>query len=186
MKNKFGIKEVVATGIGTALFIVLTNVQIPLGFIPNTSLQPRAALLAFFAAVFGPVVGGIMGLAGHAIGDALFYGSVWWSWVFPDAVFGIAIGLFAKQFAVKEGGFTITKKQIVKFNVVQVIGNLIAWVVVAPVLDILIYAEPVKKVFAQGAAAFVANIIAVGVLGTILTAAYSKIGAKSSSLSKED
>ena len=64
MKNKFGIKEVVATGIGTALFIVLTNVQIPLGFIPNTSLQPRAALLAFFAAVFGPVVGGIMGLAG--------------------------------------------------------------------------------------------------------------------------
>ena len=49
MKNKFGIKEVVATGIGTALFIVLTNVQIPLGFIPNTSLQPRAALLAFFA-----------------------------------------------------------------------------------------------------------------------------------------
>lgn len=73
MKNKFGIKEVVATGIGTALFIVLTNVQIPLGFIPNTSLQPRAALLAFFAAVFGPVVGGIMGLAGHAIGDAIFY-----------------------------------------------------------------------------------------------------------------
>ena len=184
MNKKFGIKEVVATGIGTALFVALTEVQIPLGFIPNTALQPRAALLAFLAAIFGPVVGGLVGLLGHALGDALFYGSVWWSWVFPDAVFGIAIGLFAKQFAVKEGGFT--KKQIVKFNVVQVIGNLIAWVVVAPVLDILIYAEPVKKVFAQGAAAFVANIIAVGVLGTILTAAYSKIGAKSSSLSKED
>ena len=29
--KKFGIKEVVATGIGTALFIVLTEVQIPLG-----------------------------------------------------------------------------------------------------------------------------------------------------------
>ena len=91
---------------------------------------------------------------------------------------------FAKQFAVKEGGFD--KKQIVKFNIVQVVGNLAAWVLVAPVLDILIYAEPVKKVFVQGAAAFVANIIAVGVLGTILTAAYSKIGAKSSSLTKED
>ena len=89
MKMKFGIKEVVATGIGTALFVALTEVQIPLGFIPNTALQPRAALLAFLAAVFGPVVGGIVGLLGHAIGDALFYGSVWWSWVFPDAVFGI-------------------------------------------------------------------------------------------------
>ena len=62
MKTKFGIKEVVATGIGTALFVVLTTVQIPLGVIPNTALQPRAALLAFFAAVFGPVVGGIIGL----------------------------------------------------------------------------------------------------------------------------
>ena len=52
--KKFGIKEVVATGIGTALFIVLTEVQIPLGIIPNTSMQPRAAVLAFLAAVFGP------------------------------------------------------------------------------------------------------------------------------------
>ena len=58
--KKFGIKEVVATGIGTALFIVLTEVQIPLGIIPNTSMQPRAAVLAFLAAVFGPVVGGII------------------------------------------------------------------------------------------------------------------------------
>ena len=45
--KKFGIKEVVATGIGTALFIVLTEVQIPLGIIPNTSLQPREQSLHF-------------------------------------------------------------------------------------------------------------------------------------------
>lgn len=38
MKKKFGIREVVAIGIGTALFVVLTEVQIPLGFVPNTSL----------------------------------------------------------------------------------------------------------------------------------------------------
>ena len=49
MKFKFGIKEVVAAGIGTALFVALTEIQIPLGFIPNTALQPRAALLAFVA-----------------------------------------------------------------------------------------------------------------------------------------
>ena len=103
--KKFGIKEVVATGIGTALFIVLTEVQIPLGIIPNTSMQPRAAVMAFLAAVFGPVVGGIIGLLGHALGDALFYGGVWWSWVFPDAIFGILVGLFAKSFEIKAGGF---------------------------------------------------------------------------------
>lgn len=184
MKMKFGIKEVVATGIGTALFVALTEVQIPLGFIPNTALQPRAALLAFLAAVFGPVVGGIVGLLGHAIGDALFYGSVWWSWVFPDAVFGILVGLFAAKYAVKEGGFD--KKAIVLFNVVQVIANVLAWVLVAPVLDIVIYAEPASKVFAQGAWACLGNVIIIGILGTLIAAGYSKIGAKSSSLEQED
>ena len=125
--KKFGIKEVVATGIGTALFIVLTEVQIPLVIVPNTSLQVRAALLAFLAAVFGPVVGGITGLLGHALGDALFYGSVWWSWVFPEAVIGIAIGAFANKLKIKEGGFG--GKQIALFNIVQVITNAVAWIV---------------------------------------------------------
>ena len=185
MKMKFGIKEVVATGIGTALFIVLTNVQVPFGIVPNTALQSRVAVITFFAAVFGPIVGGIIGLVGHALGDALFYGGVWWSWVFPDAVFGIAVGLFATKYAIKEGGFCTTKT-IVLFNIVQVVGNAIAWILVAPVLDIVIYAEPANKVFMQGVLAFIGNIVVAGVLGTLLCFAYSKIGAKSSSLKKEE
>ena len=175
--KKFGIKEVVATGIGTALFVVLTQVQIPLGFIPNTSLQPRAA-------VFGPIVGGIVGLLGHALGDAMFYGSIWWSWVFPDAVFGIAMGLFAKKFQIKEGGFS--GKNIALFNIVQIIANIVAWIVVAPVLDILIYSEPANKVFVQGVFACLGNVIITAILGTLLGVGYTKIGAKSSSLAKED
>lgn len=184
MDKKFGVKQVVAIGIGTALFIVLTNVQIPVGFIPNTALQTRAAVLAFFAAVFGPVVGGIVGLLGHALGDALFYGSIWWSWVFPEAVFGVAVGLFAAKYKIKEGGFG--GKEIAMFNIVQVIGNVIAWGLVAPVLDIVIYAEPANKVFTQGVTAGILNIVIIGILGTLLLVAYSKVGAKSGSLSKED
>lgn len=182
--KKFGIKEVVATGIGTALFVVLTEVQIPLGFIPNTSLQPRAAVLTFLAAVFGPLVGGIVGLLGHALGDAMFYGSVWWSWVFPDAVFGVIVGLFVKKYKIKEGGFD--GKAMALFNVVQVAANAVAWIVVAPLLDILIYSEPADKVFVQGAFAFLGNIIITAILGTLLGAGYTKIGAKSGSLAKED
>lgn len=44
----------------------------------------------------------------------------------------------------------------------------------------------VNKVFTQGVAAFVANVIIIGILGTLLLVAYSKVGAKSGSLSKED
>ncbi|MDO4187698.1 MAG: ECF-type riboflavin transporter substrate-binding protein [Lachnospiraceae bacterium] len=184
MKNKFGIKEVVATGIGVALFIVLTEIQIPLVIVPNTALQPRMAVLAFLSAVFGPVVGGIVGFLGHALGDALFYGSVWWSWVFPEAVVGALIGLFVKKYAIKEGGFT--GKNIALFNIVQVVANAIAWIIVAPVLDIVIYAEPANKVFAQGALAFLGNIVIIAILGTLLAVGYSKIFAKSGSLEKED
>jgi len=182
--KKFGIQQVVAAGIGTALFVALTQVQIPLVIVPNTALQVRAALLAFLSAVYGPIVGGIVGLLGHALGDAFFYGSVWWSWVFPDAIFGILVGLFAKKFKITEGGFDV--KAIVLFNIVQVVANAIAWIIAAPVLDIIVYAEPANKVFAQGALAFVANIIIIAILGTLLGVAYSKIMTKSSSLQKED
>lgn len=61
-----------------------------------------------------------------------------------------------------------------------------AWILVAPVLDIAIYAEPVNKVFVQGIFAFIGNIIIIGILGTLLCVGYSAIGAKSSSLTKED
>lgn len=183
MKKKFGIKEVVAIGIGTALFVALTEVQIPIG-IPNTYLQPRMAVFAFLAAVFGPIVGGVIGILGHTLGDLIFYGSVWWSWVIPEAVIGIAIGLLAKKFAIKDGGFG--KKAIITFNVVQVLANAVAWIVVAPLLDIIIYVEPANKVFTQGAYAALGNVLIIGILGTLLASGYAKIGAKSSSLSKED
>ena len=109
---------------------------------------------------------------------------MWWSWVFPDGLFGIIVGLFAAKYAIKEGGFS--GKTIVLFNVVQVVANALAWILLAPVLDILVYAEPANKVFTQGVLAFVGNIVVAGVLGSLLAYAYSKIGAKSSSLSKED
>ncbi|MCR5526188.1 MAG: ECF-type riboflavin transporter substrate-binding protein [Lachnospiraceae bacterium] len=184
MKKSFGVKEVVAAGIGTALFVALTQVQIPIAFIPNTSLQPRAALLAFFAAVYGPVVGGIIGLLGHALGDALIYGSVWWSWVFPDALFGIIVGLFAGKFQMKNGGFA--GKTVALFNVVQIVANALAWVLLAPVLDIVIYAEPANKVFVQGVSALIGNAVVVAILGTLIGLGFTKIGAKSASLTEED
>ena len=94
------------------------------------------------------------------------------------------VGLFAAKYKVKEGSFG--GKGIGLFNIVQVVANALAWILVAPVLDIVIYAEPVKKVFTQGVTAFVANVIIIGILGTLLLVAYSKVGAKSGSLSKED
>ncbi len=181
--SKSVIRQVVAIGIGAAIFVALTTVQIPVGFVPNTALQVRAAVLAFFAAVFGPVAGFAIGFIGHALGDALFYGSVWWSWVVPDAIFGLLVGLFASRYAIENGGFG--SKQIVLFNVVQILANAIAWIAFAPVLDILIYKEPANKVFAQGVVAAITNLVIVAILGTLLAFGYSKVKTKSGSLKEE-
>ena len=88
------------------------------------------------------------------------------------------------KYKIREGGFGV--KQAALFNLVQIIANAVAWILLAPILDIKIYAEPANKVFTQGAVAFVLNIIVIAVLGTLLAFGYSKLGAKTSSLSKED
>ena len=120
---------------------------------------------------------------GAPLGDALFYGSVWWSWVFPEGIVGLAIGLFAKKFAVRDGGFNQGKMLL--FNIVQVIANAVAWIGLAPVLDIVVYKEPANKVFLQGFVAALANIVTTAIVGTILCAAYSAARPKKDSLEKK-
>jgi energy-coupling factor transport system substrate-specific component len=68
--------------------------------------------------------------------------------------------------------------------VIQIIGNVIAWILVAPVLDILIYQEPVNLVFTQGVTAAIMNSISAGVIGTLLLVAYSATRTRKGSLSK--
>jgi energy-coupling factor transport system substrate-specific component len=183
VKKGLPVRTIVAVGIGAALFVVLTQLSIPVGFIPNTRIQFNAALIALIGAIFGPVAGLLTAFIGHALGDAIFYGGIWWSWVIADAIYGLLVGITFKQLKIGEGGFGI--KQAVIFNISQIVANAVAWIVIAPLLDILIYAEPSDKVFAQGVAAFTVNAVVTLIAGTILAFSYSKIRTGNSSLKKE-
>ena len=175
MKNN-SIKTVVAVGIGAALFFVLGRfVAIP-SPVPNTNISLQYAM-------YGPVAGGLIGFIGHALIDLSWGGSPWWSWVITSAFVGVVIGLFAKKLNVQEGVFDKTKTAI--FAIANVAAHVIGWVVVAPVLDILIYAEPVKKVFAQGVFAAISNTITGVIVGGLLIVAYTKTIAKKGSLDRE-
>ncbi|OON97731.1 MAG: ECF transporter S component [Candidatus Epulonipiscioides saccharophilum] len=177
------IKTVVAIGIGSALFLILGRfVVIPTG-IPNTEIQTAYAFLAFMAILYGPIAGGCIGFIGHILKDLTAYGSPWFSWIIASAVLGLIIGLVAKKLNIQDG---FTLKRGILFNVTQIIANLIAWVIVAPTLDILIYAEPTNKVFAQGFVASLSNIVTICVIGTFLLYTYSKTLTRSNSLELED
>lgn len=179
----FNTKTIVATGLGAALFTLLfMYVKVPTGF-PEVSIQTAYGVGAFFAALFGPIAGGLIAFIGHALSDAVQYGSPWWSWVIASGISMFITGFVFSKLKVEEGEFSV--KDIIIFNVYQVVGNLIAWCLVAPALDVLIYAEPAGYVFAQGIWAAVPNIISSGVIGTVLLVLYSKTRSKKGSLTKE-
>ncbi|MGN7456313.1 ECF-type riboflavin transporter substrate-binding protein [Paenibacillus pasadenensis] len=176
------VEQVVAIGIGAALFVVLGRFgSIPSG-IPDTNIETTYALLALFAVLYGPLAGLLIGLIGHTIKDAISFGP-WFSWIIASAVVGLIIGLAARKIDVRDGEFG--KKDLIRFNLYQIIANAAAWFVVAPVLDIVIYAEPVNKVFTQGLVAGLSNIVTVAVLGSLLLAAYAKTRTKKGSLTRE-
>ncbi|MBO4108190.1 ECF-type riboflavin transporter substrate-binding protein [Streptococcus suis] len=183
MKNN-SIRTVVATGIGAALFVVIgILISIPTLVVPNTSIQLQYAVQSLLATVFGPIVGFLVGFIGHAFKDSLQYGSPWWSWVLASGVFGLVLGVAKRSLRLDEGIFE--KKDIVFFNVTQVVANVVAWGLIAPLLDIVIYSEPANKVFAQGLVAGIVNSVTVAVAGTILLSIYAKTQTRSNSLSKD-
>ena len=100
-----------------------------------------------------------------------------------SAFVGVVVGLFSKKLNLQEGEFS--KKQAAFFALANIVAHLLAWILVAPVLDIAIYAEPVKKVFAQGAFAAVSNSITAVVVGGLLVLAYTRTIAKKGSLDQE-
>ena len=183
MNKKSHVVTIVAIGIGAALFFVLGRfVAIP-SPVPNTTISIQYGLLAFMAALFGPVAGILIAFIGHALIDFSYGWGIWWSWVIASGVAGLVMGLGAKKINVEKSFGT---KEIVTFNITQVIAHLIAWGIVAPVLDILIYSEPANKVFLQGLVGGLANIVTTAIVGTLLCVAYAAAKPKAGSLKKEN
>lgn len=169
----FNGKTIAAIIIGTILFIPLfTYVKIPSG-IPETDIQTACGLGAFFGAIFGPIAGGVIAFVGHTVSDLIRGNSPWWSWIIASGASGFLSGMVYPKLKLEVKEFE--KHDLVKFNLFQIVGNAFAWLIVAPVLDILIYAEPVKLVFIQGLVAGISNIFSTGVIGAVLLVIYVEI-----------
>lgn len=174
----FNKKTIAAIIVGIVLFMLMFRyIKIPSG-IPETDIQTACGLGAFMAAIFGPVAGGVIAFAGHAFSDILQNGSPWWSWVIASGVSGFITGMVYPKLKLELKEFE--KHDLIKFNLFQVVGNVFAWCIVAPVLDILIYSEPMKLAFTQGLVACLANILSTAVIGAALLVIYVEIRSRKS------
>ena len=111
MKGLFKVttKTIVAAGLGAALFALLfMYVKVP-SPVPETSFQTAYGLSAFFGALFGPIAAGLMAFIGHALSDAVQYGSPWWSWVIASGVASFIYGFAFKRTKVEEGVFRLER-----------------------------------------------------------------------------
>lgn len=184
-KGKKGIstRDVVAIGIGAALYGALSYISIPIG--PNTSFRIAVALLPIFGAIFGPIVGFLVGFIGHALNDALMNGSVWWSWVFLSAFMGMFGGLvtFDKNFDVLSG--MIQKKHYIKMYIYALLGMLIGSLV-AYGGDVFLYGEPAAKVWLQILLANISNLIVISILGIPVVILLGNMKGKNNNLDIEE
>jgi energy-coupling factor transport system substrate-specific component len=173
MENKLiSVKTVAAIVIGAALMFVLNRFASIETSVSNTYIMPGIAILAAFAAVFGPVAGFLIGLIGHFFVD-LSWGELWWSWIISSAIFGLAIGYFWKMYLSENGKFGI--KQAVIFNGVQIAANVLVWVFIARTLDLSLFNQSFKEVSLQGFTAAAVNSAVVLALGTLLIFVYHKV-----------
>lgn len=169
----FNIKTIAAIVGGVVLVTVMfMYMKIPSG-IPETEIQVASGVGAFLAAIFGPVAGGVIAFAGHAVSDTIQNGSPWWSWVIASGVSGFLIGMVYPKLKLELREFE--KHDLIKFNLFQIVGNGFAWIIVAPILDIILYHEPVKLVFKQGLVAGMANMLSTGLVGALLLLLYVEI-----------
>ncbi|MGJ8514826.1 ECF-type riboflavin transporter substrate-binding protein [Carnimonas bestiolae] len=170
-RRPLSVTDVVAIGIGTAIFYILMRFVMVPSPLPNTSIALCYPFLALLGVAFGPVVAGLAGLCGHCLNDLTLYGSVWISWVLVSGVVGALFGLLQRPLAIADGRFS--KPKLLLFSLAALVINVLSWGALAPLLDQLIYAEPAARVFTQGVLSALVNSLTTVIVGVPLLTSWA-------------
>ena len=170
MKNKT-VNTIAAVIVGALLFFLTGRFVLLKELAGSGDLSAQFGLLAFLAALFGPVAGALAGLAGQMLIDISFGWGVWWDTAVAAACFGLLAGLFTRGLKLREGRFGL--KGAVVFNTAQICAHAISWGIICPALRVLIYAAPAKEAFRSGLSLAVVPVVTTALIGTILCVVYA-------------
>jgi len=179
---KFSIKKLVATAVGASLFFLLArflSFPIPVfgGIFLNFYVNLQYAVVGFFAVVFGPVCGLLVGLTGDFFAYLSFGNGIIWSSVIASAAVGLLSGFIFKADKVDESDFD--GMDIARFIIMSLIIHIVSWGIIKPVGDVLFYSMPADDVFIQGLITGAGNFVITAIVGTFIILGYSKTLEKS-------
>ena len=167
-------RMLIATLVGAVLFTLMSYfVMLPTP-IAGTFFFPSYAVLGFFATLFGPISGALISLSGMLAVGAL-WNNIVPSYTIASVVCGFIYGIAMKYVRADQGVFT--DKDIIAYNVTQVIGNFAAWAVIAPLLEILLNprVRPLHEIFLQGIITSFVDILSAEFIGTPLLFFYARV-----------
>ena len=150
---------------GAVLFFLLgAFVAIP-SPIETVNICLQYGILAFLAMVCGPLTAAAAGLLGHIAVD-LYFGELCWSWIIATWSFGGLLGILTNVTGLRFASFD--RENLVRFNLCQVATHVVCWAGIAPVLEILLYAENMDRIFEQGLTAALSNAVTTAIVGSVL------------------
>jgi len=176
--------SIVGIAIGAALFGVLMRfASIPVA--TNTYLTTAMLATVVVGGLFGPIPAMIAAGIGNVIADLLFGGGFWFDWSIGNAILGFFIGALPLYGANIKDGIFNTKHMII-YVVFVVIGNLVAFELITPILTYYFYSSELTITFAQTIASSIANVIVLTVAGIPILKALASRYARGTNLTKED
>ena len=182
--GKWDTKTVVGIAIGAALFGVLMNFG-GIRIFTNTSLTTAMIVDVIVGALFGPLPAAVAAFFGNVISDLIGGWGFWFDWSIGNAVLAFFVGLLPLYGAkINDGVFTT--KQAVIYAVTVIVGNLIAFGVVTPLLTYLFYSQELTITWGQAWAAVIGNASVQIIIGIPLLFLLAKRNARSTNLSQED
>ena len=164
--GEWNTRTIVTVAIGAALFGVLMNY----GGIPiftNTSLTTAMIVPVVVGAMYGPVPAAVAAGVGNVIADLIGGWGMYPAWSIANAVAALFIGALPLYGAyITEGVFDV--KHMVIYIICVLVGNALAFGVVAQVLTVVFEGGDMNVSLPQGLYASIGNILVEGVIGILV------------------
>ncbi len=182
--GKWDTKTIVGTAIGAALFAVLMNFG-GIRVFTNTNLSSAMIVVAVVAGLFGPLPAALSAGLGNVLADLIGGWGFWFDWSIGNFVMGFFVGLLPLYGArIEDGIFQV--KHMICYVICVILGNLIGFGVVTPILTYLFYSQELTITWAQAFSAVVSNGLVQIVIGVPVLILLAKRNAKKTNLSAED